>query len=42
MEDKNKKEGNEVLTMQEYLEKRKGKRQTIDQFWVECYDTKME
>lgn len=42
MEDEKKQKPNEVLTMQEYLEKRKGKSQTIDQIWMECYYTKMK
>ena len=41
MELQNKKRRNEILTMQEYLDRRKTK-QSIDQTRTECYDTEMK
>ena len=38
MEDKKEKKQNEVLSIQEYLARRKAK-QTIDQNGAECYET---
>lgn len=41
MKEKRQEKRNEVLTISEYLAKRKGK-QSIDQNWTECYDTWMK